>query len=283
VSGVAATDIATDISEEDVMTVATAAVRRARRDPAATVVWAVTAACWALIVGLLVVGGINVADHDSVFGGVAEGEFPGPAQLAAFGGVWLVMIGAMMLPTTIPMARMFTVVSARQDRPAPARAAFFGAYLAVWLTFAYVALAGDLGIHELVDHWHWLHHREGLILAGALGLAGAFQFSPLKQRCLTLCRDPAGFLFARYRSGPGGAWAVGVRHALSCVGCCWALMLVMFATGVGSLAWMLGLTAVMVAEKTTRWGRRLVAPLGIGLLLAAAALAAVALVASAPH
>lgn len=260
----------------------TTTVRRLRRDPATTL-WAVTAGCWALVVGLLVVGGIDVASHDTVFAGVAEGELPGPVQLAAFAGVWLVMIGAMMLATIVPMARMFAVVSAREPHPAPARGAFFGAYLLVWLAFAFVALAGDLGVHELVERWGWLHAREGLVLAGALGLADAVQFSPLKQRCLTLCRDPRAFLFARYRPGTGGAWAVGVRHALSCLGCCWALMLVMFATGVGSLGWMLGLTAVMVAEKTARWGRLLVAPVGVGLLLAALVLAALAVDPSAVH
>lgn len=264
------------------MSTALAAVRRVRHDPG-TILWSVTTACWALVVGLLVAGGIDVADHDTVFAGLEEGALPGPAQLAAFAGVWLVMIGAMMLATTVPMARMFTVVTAGQHRPAAARAAFFGAYLLVWLAFAFVALAGDLGVHELVERWDWLHEREGLVLAGALGLAGAFQFSPLKQRCLTLCRDPRGFLFSHYRRGLRAAWTVGVRHAMSCLGCCWALMVVMFATGVGSLAWMLGLTAVMVAEKTTRRGHRLVAPLGAGLLLAAAVLAVVALGAPTVH
>lgn len=247
------------------MSTTATATTRPRRGPG-TVVWAVAGGCWVLIVVLIVFGGIDVADHDSVMEG---SRLPWPLLLTVFAGAWLVMAGAMMLPTVIPMMRLFTVVSADRPHPGAARSAFLASYLAVWTGFALVALGGDTGVHALVDNWPWLHAREGLVLAGALAVAGAFQFSPLKQRCLTLCRDPRAFLFAHYRRGTGGAWSVGVRHALSCLGCCWALMLVMFATGVGSLAWMVGLTAVMVAEKTARWGARLVAPVGVVLLLAA--------------
>ena len=90
-----------------------------------------------------------------------------------------------------------------------ARATFLAAYLTVWTGFALVALGGDTGVHALVDHWSWLHARERLVLAGALAVAGLVQFSPLTQRCLTLCRDPRAFLYQHYRRGTGGAWTVG--------------------------------------------------------------------------
>ena len=77
-------------------------------------------------------------------------------------------------------------------------------------------------------------------------------------------------LWQHYRRGVAGGWRLGTRHALNCLGCCWALMLLLFGTGVGSLVWMLGLTAVMVAEKTARWGARLSAPVGAMLLVGAA-------------
>jgi predicted metal-binding membrane protein len=108
-------------------------------------------------------------------------------------------------------------------------------------------------------------------------MAGAFQFSRLKNACLTACRSPESFLWQHYRRGARGGFALGARHGLSCVGCCWALMLVMFATGVGGLAWMLALTAIMVAEKTTRVGARLVVPVGIAFLLVGAGLSIAAL------
>jgi predicted metal-binding membrane protein len=180
------------------------------------------------------------------------------------------MIGAMMLPTTIPMARMFVAVSARQARPGPARAAFAASYLVVWVGFALVALGGDTSVHWLVDHWGWLHEREGLVLAATLVLAGVYQLSPLKDACLRACRTPLSIIGQRYRGGAAGGWRIGLAHALSCLGCCWALMLVMFATGVGSLLWMLALTAVMVVEKTTRPGLRLVRPVALALVLGGA-------------
>jgi hypothetical protein len=134
-------------------------------------------------------------------------------------------------------------------------------------------LLADLAVHATVEGWAWLAVHDGLVLAGALALAGGVQFTALKQRCLTLCRDPRAMLFRHYRRGAPAAWALGARHGLSCLGCCWAMMLVMFATGVGSLWWMAGLAAVTVAEKTTRWGPKIVGPVGIVLLLAAAVLA----------
>jgi predicted metal-binding membrane protein len=183
----------------------------------------------------------------------------------------------MMLPTTVPMARLVAVVSARAPHPGRMRGALAASYLAVWSGFGLVALLVDTRVHAAVDRWPWLDQHAGLILAATLALAGAFQFSRLKDRCLTACRDPLGMLWRYYGRGPGRAWRLGLRHALSCLGCCWALMLLLFGMGVGSLAWMLLLTAVMVAEKTTHWGRRLTAPVGAGLLAAAAAGAAASL------
>ncbi len=110
----------------------------------------------------------------------------------------------------------------------------------MWVAFALLALAGDTGVHWTVDHWQWLHHREPLILAATLVLAGLYQLTPLKDACLRACRSPLSMFGQHYRGGSAGGWRVGFAHALNCLGCCWALMLVMFATGVGSLLWMLG-------------------------------------------
>ena len=154
-----------------------------------------------------------------------------------------------------------------QAHPRLARLAFVAAYFAVWTGFALVALAGDAGLHRLAHRWPWLHERPWLVGGAVLLLAGGFQFSPLKERCLRQCRSPFGFLQRHYRRGVGAAWALGARHGLFCLGCCWALMLVMVAVGVGHLAWMAGLTGVMVIEKTSRWGRRLAPAVGALLLV----------------
>ncbi|GEL17394.1 DUF2182 domain-containing protein [Pseudonocardia asaccharolytica] len=246
---------------------AQASYRERLRDPG-VMLWAVAAVCWAALLVPILVGGLG--GHDHLLG---DSTLPVPAALLVFAGSWLVMIGAMMLPTTVPMVRLFTVVSARQPRPAAARAAFLAGYLALWMAFALVALAAATGIQAVVARWPWLDARPQWVLAGVLAIAGAFQFSPLKQRCLTQCRDPKAFLYLHYRRGARGGWALGLRHGLSCLGCCWALMLVMFGAGVGNLLVMVVLTAVMVAEKNTRWGKWIAAPVGVVLLFAAAAVA----------
>jgi predicted metal-binding membrane protein len=256
----------------------TAPAGRRPRDPAPAL-WAVTGAAWLLLVGLALYAP-GLAHAHGVAGALASGRDPA-LVLGAFAGAWLVMVAAMMLPSVVPMVRMHTAVTARVERPAPVRAAFLAAYLAVWMAFAGVALLGDTALHRLVERWDWLAARDGLVLAGALGLAGAAQFSPLTRRCLTVCRDPRGFLFQHYRRGVAAAWWLGVRHGGSCVGCCWALMLLMFVTGAGNLWWMVGLTAVMVAQKTALGGRRLVTPVGVALLLASAYLGWSALLAPA--
>ncbi|MFC5995728.1 DUF2182 domain-containing protein [Pseudonocardia hispaniensis] len=240
---------------------------RARvRDPG-VVLWAVAAACWAALLVSLVSG---VGAHDHGLGGPGA---PAPAAVPVFVGSWVLMVGAMMLPTTVPMVRLFTVVSARQPRPAAARAAFLAGYLALWTLFGLVALAAATGLQVAAASWSWLDVGPRWVLAGVLAVAGAFQFSGLKGRCLTQCRDPRAFLYQHYRRGVRGGWEVGLRHGWSCLGCCWALMLVMFGAGVADLLVMVGLTAVMVAEKNTRWGRWMAAPVGVLLLFAAAAVA----------
>jgi len=181
-----------------------------------------------------------------------------------------------MLPTTVPMARLVTTVTARLPAPGPVRSALYGSYLSVWFGFGLVALAGNVAIQAGIGRWPWLAAHRPLMMAATLALAGGFQFTRLKERCLTACRDPMTMLWQHYRRGVAGAWRLGTRHALSCLGCCWALMLLLFGSGVASLGWMLGLTAVMVAEKTTRWGARLSHPVGVVLLAAAGVIACAA-------
>lgn len=249
------------------------AATRARRDPGVAL-WVAAGACWLLTAAFVVAGPGGAGHHGAVLDAAAA---PWPARLGALLVVWLVMIGAMMLPTVVPMVRMFDAVTARAPRPAAARAGFLAGYLAIWTAFAGVVLVGDAAVDALVDGWAWLAARPGLVLGATLLVAGTFQFSPLKNACLTACRNPIGFLWQHYRRGAAAAWRLGLRHGLSCLGCCWALMLVMVATGVSSLVWMVGLTAVMVIEKTARRGARLVAPVGVVLLVAGSSLSLSAL------
>ena len=136
----------------------------------------------------------------------------------------------------------------------------------MWSAFGLVAFIGDMGLHRLVHDWAWLGAHQYVIAGSTLLLAGAFQFSDLKDRCLSECRHPGTFLMQHYGRGSRAALRLGIAHGRFCVGCCWALMLIGFAAGVASLWWMAALTAVMVVEKTARDGERYVRPIGCFLL-----------------
>jgi predicted metal-binding membrane protein len=150
-------------------------------------------------------------------------------------------------------------------------AALLGGYALVWTGFGALAFLANTGVHHLVMASPWLMERSWLIVGTVLAIAGVFQFMPLKDRCLRQCRHPGAYLLARYRRGIRPAFALGRGHGWFCLGCCWALMLVMFVAGVASLLWMAALTALMVYEKTGPAGRRVVPAAGL-LLIADAAL-----------
>jgi len=227
------------------------------------VILATVLLAWGLMFALLALEQTAVIEHDAI---LTDGRLAWPLALVVFVAAWQLMTAAMMLPTSLPMVRAFAVTVRGQRQPRLALTAFLAGYFAIWTGFAFVALGGDALLHGLVDRWTWLADRPGLIGGAMLTGAGAFQFSPLKERCLAECRSPLQFLWRHYRRGVGGAWQLGLRHGIFCVGCCWALMLVMFAVGIGSLAWMAGLTGVMLVEKTSRWGRRLIPIVGVILI-----------------
>ena len=198
-------------------------------------------------------------------------------QLATLAAGWVLMLAAMMLPTSLPLFALFArLTAARTDRRL-LMAMLLSVYMIVWVAVGGAMYVADLGVHRLVDSWTWLEVNAWAISAGTLAFAGGYQLSALKQRCATRCRTPQSFIRAHWRGGAvrGDTTRLAFDHAASCVGCCWALMLVMFSIGVGSIAWMAALTAVMVAEKTSDLGPRLRAPVAIW-LIAGALLTAIA-------
>ena len=225
------------------------------------VVWAIAVA-WLLAIVAEATGRGELIHHDAL----SHSHLPLLAVLGLFLLAWQVMIAAMMLPSSLPLIRLFNRAASAQPHPIPSKLAFLGGYAALWSAFGVVALVGDLQLHHLVHHWPWLEEHPQVIAGSVLIMAGAFQFSSLKDRCLRVCRMPGLYLLQHYRRGVGAALGIGVRHGLFCMGCCWALMLVGFAAGVANLWWMVALTAVMVFEKTGPGGDRAVKPIGIGLL-----------------
>jgi predicted metal-binding membrane protein len=243
-----------------------ATATRATRTKVPPAIVGAIAIAWTLAVAAEISGRGSALHHDALI----EGKLPYVLALVLFLVAWQAMVAAMMVPSSLPLVRLFANAAAGQPRPRAAMAAFLGGYALVWTAFGWLAFVGDTMVHTTVDRTPWLQHHEWLIAGGTLALAGAFQFSALKDRCLEVCRHPGAFLLRHYERGLPAAFALGRRHGLFCVGCCWALMLLMFAAGVANLWWMAGLTALMVYEKTGAGGRRAVPVAGIALLACAA-------------
>ncbi len=190
--------------------------------------------------------------------------------MAVFVTGWTIMTIAMMLPTSLPLFNLFQRLVRRREDAGLLLALLVAGYLAIWSAFGLAAHVGDVAIHLGVERWPWLDENTQYIAGATVLLAGVYQFTPLKYRCLDQCRSPMSFITSHWH-GSGErieSFKLGVHHGVFCVGCCWSLMLLMFAVGIGNIAWMLSLGTVMAIEKNASWGRRLSAPLGIALIAA---------------
>ena len=182
---------------------------------------------------------------------------------------WQAMTAAMMLPSSFGFIRMYAATARNAPEFPAALGLFLLAYFGTWSAFALVAFFGDMGLHSAVDAVPWLTTHAQIIAAGTLALAAVYQLTPLKDACLRACRNPGMYLARHYRRGAFNGLRIGLSHALFCLGCCWALMLVMFAAGVAHLAWMGVLGVVMLFEKGAAHGERIVVPVGVTLALIA--------------
>jgi predicted metal-binding membrane protein len=186
-----------------------------------------------------------------------------------FLAAWLVMVAAMMLPPSVDYVLVLHRLLATRPRREGLLLVGVGAYAAVWVAVGGVLQLADLGVTAAADRWGWLHDRPHLVVAAALTIAGAYQLAPVKLRCLRACRSPAGFVARGWHGRSPGldAARIGVAYGWSCVGCCWALMMLMLVAGLASLWLMAGLAAVMLAERRLRGFERAVPALGSTLLL----------------
>ncbi len=239
------------------------------------VVWSgmgvTVAAAWASLVVMAVAG--QGGTLLSVLCSPNGGPF-GVESLAAGFAMWAAMSLAMMLPTAAPMISVYMdlaeTASARHKTVVPA-GALAGGYVAVWLGFSLAATALQAALRALgaLDAWQG---SVNMVLAGAvLIMAGVYQFTPLKQACLSKCQNPMPFFLSNWTEKPAGVFRLGAKQGLWCLGCCWALMLVAFATGLMNLVWMAGLGLVMMAEKLYAESRALT--WGAGLIFVAGGMA----------
>lgn len=241
----------------------------------AAILGTLTLSSWALLWGwsaspyaglLYEAGGVDTSAFAQLGRWLPQGETVVPAALHA--SAFLLMLSAMMLPTTYPLLAMFRRITATRPDGAWLVVVVVGGFLGVWFAYGVVAHTVDSGLRALAARSTWLASNGDLAAAGVLAAAGLFQFSALKYRCLDECHAPFGFVSARWhgRAPSLEALRLGIDHGVFCVGCCWALMALMFVVGVGNVGWMLALAVVMAAEKNLPWGRRLRTPLGLGLI-----------------
>jgi len=222
------------------------------------VLLALAAIAWAMV--------LSMRDQDMGMGGMTTSVSHGLMFVAG----WAVMMTAMMLPSALPMISLYAATQRNAGSAAlkAIRVAMFALmYLGLWaltgipIYFASIVLGGvSAGVLAYV-------------VAGALVLAGVFQLSPLKQVCLRHCRSPLGFLFGHWREGWQGGLAMGRAHALYCLGCCWALMVVLVVAGAMGLPWVLLIAAVVAAEKLLPRGEWIARTTGVALVLLGIAVA----------
>ena len=200
-----------------------------------------------------------------------SGDPHGAMPVSIFVTGWVVMMAAMMLPAVVPVVMVVARWSRSQRQPQYRLVGFVAGYLLVW------GMAGFL-YHLLIEMFAAsAPSSEGgvRIAASVLLLAGIYQFSPLKDRCLTACRAPLGFLMThggRMARGTIGYIDVGARHGLFCLGCCWMLMVVLVLLGVMNIFWMLLVAGFIFVEKVARFGEGIAKLTGVTVSAIAATL-----------
>lgn len=171
--------------------------------------------------------------------------------------MWAVMMTGMMLPSASPLVLLYGAAARRSAPLTAARQtyALAAGYVAAWAAFSLGATAVQRALASVLLLSPMMEAASSRFSAALLFIAGLYQWTPLKDACLRTCQSPLGFLMGRWRSGTYGAFRMGVEHGTYCVGCCWALMLLLFAGGVMNLLVIVVLTVFVALEKLVPMGR----------------------------
>jgi predicted metal-binding membrane protein len=185
------------------------------------------------------------------------------ASSAASFTMWMSMMVAMMLPTAAPMIEAFASIArrrrARRDPYSPTLV-FVAGYLVAWTAFSAAAVMVQWQLYRAALLTPNMQNASPLLAGATLLVAGLYQFTPLKRACLRRCRTPMSFIVSEWREGVSGALSMGVRHGLTCIGCCWAVMALMFCVSVMDLRWAAALAVYAAAEKLLPGGATVIAP-----------------------
>ncbi|MGE6784980.1 DUF2182 domain-containing protein [Ensifer adhaerens] len=189
--------------------------------------------------------------------------------------MWAVMMVGMMVPSATPMILLYARVgrqAAQQGKPFAATGFFAAGYLSAWILFALVAVLGQWLLERALLLTPALASASAALSGIVLVAVGLFQFTPLKDRCLRQCQAPLLFIqkHGGFRKDAGGAFGLGARHGLYCVGCCWALMALLFVGGVMNVLWIAAIAIFVLAEKIVPGGRVLSRIAGSALVMAGA-------------
>ena len=222
-----------------------------------------------LLVALLGLAVVAWLVTDERMAGMDHGPGTDPGSLGFYVTAWVVMMAAMMFPSISPMVSVYARVQrGRRERGKGipgATAVFVGGYLACWTAFGLAGYGLFVLVRSLdIEALSW--NEAGPYVAGGVLVAAAiYQLSPIKDACLTRCRNPVQFVLGHWKQGLRGAADMGFRHGAWCVGCCWAFMAALFALGVMSLGWMAFVGALIAIEKLAPW--KAVANRGIAVVL----------------
>ena len=199
-----------------------------------------------------------------------------PWQAFEFGYVflmWAVMMIGMMTPAAAPMILLYARVgraAVAQDKPFAASVWFAAGYLAAWSVFSLVATAAQWALDRAAQLTPMMQGASNALGGVLLIAAGLYQWTPLKDACLSNCQSPLTFIMRHggFRADPSGALWLGFRHGLYCIGCCWALMVLLFVGGVMNLLWIAALAVLVLAEKALPFGRTIARIAGVALVVA---------------
>jgi predicted metal-binding membrane protein len=216
-----------------------------------------------LILLLFTVAGLGWWYAIDRMGGMDNGPWSNLGTLGWFLGVWVVMMAAMMLPSVAPTIALYSRMARVRSSPAPLL--FAGGYLLTWAGAGLVAFAVAVAGRAVAGNVLAWNHVGRWAAGATLLVAAAYELTPLKDVCLGKCRSPLGSLLGSWRGGWWGPVRMGAENGAWCVGCCWALMLSLFALGIMSVAWMAFIAGLIALEKTLPWRR--VATYGVAAVL----------------
>lgn len=237
----------------------------------------VLVAWWYLFHSLAAMPGMDMSGMDMPGMIMPESQQWGAMGVFLLFVMWAVMMVAMMVPSAAPMVLAFLSVNQRRQtagRQFVPVGIFLAGYLTIWTVYSAAATLAQWGLHKAALLSPAMAATSPVLNGGLLIAAGIFQWTALKHMCLKGCRSPLSFLMSEWRDGRAGAFTMGLRHGSYCVGCCWALMALLFVAGVMNLLWVAAIAVFVMAEKTLPRGELLGHVTGVALVAAGVALMA---------